>query len=81
MKQNAQDLIGKTISAVLIKKSDDLPRSQLFLVFDDRTYFEFYADTPIRPTGGPDPGTLADVLRYGKERAEVVFQAYPRKGF
>lgn len=70
MKPNAQDLIGKTISAVIIKTSDRPPKSQLF-----------YSADGIHPTGGPDPGDLQDVLECGRDRTTIVFAAYPRRGF
>jgi len=43
MKENAFQIVGKTIIGVIIKetKTGRPPYSQLFLVFDDHTSFEF----------------------------------------
>lgn len=81
MKDGAQEILGKSISGVVIKSSPDQPRSQLFLLFADGTCFEFYSDGSIRPTGGVDRVTIEDVRRYLKGRTEVVFEAYPKRGF
>ena len=40
-----KEIIGKTITGVITKVKCDggtYPRSQVFLVFDDNTYYEFY---------------------------------------
>jgi hypothetical protein len=79
MKDGAIEILGKTIRAVVIKEAEDSPRSQLFLVFEDGTHFEFYCsrDT-IHPAGGVDPGGLDAVRRYMSGRSHIVFEAYPK---
>lgn len=82
MKDGAQEILGKTISGVVIKRGKGRPpASQLFITFTDGTYFEFYSDGLIVPSGGVDAGTLDNVRKYLSEITEVVFEAYPRRGF
>ena len=57
------------------------PASQLFIAFAGGTYFAFYSDGAIVPSGGVDQGTLEDVRRYLSEITDVVFETYPRRGF
>lgn len=74
-------LLDKTISGIAIKNGKGRqPASQLFITFADGTYFEFYSDGVIVPSGA-DPGTLDDVRRYLSEISDVVFETYPRRGF
>jgi hypothetical protein len=42
-KNTLQEVIGKTIQAIVFRSGRDVnPESQLFLVFEDDTYLEFY---------------------------------------
>jgi len=40
-------LLGKTIKGIQVREDANLLTSQLFLVFDDNTYFEIYSDGSI----------------------------------
>lgn len=80
MKDNAYEIIGKTIIGVTIKYSKESsvrPQSQLFLVFDDDSCFEFYCYRDgIRPTGGLLPNAGGDyVANYMKEAYFIAYQA------
>ena len=77
MKDEAYQVVGKMIIGVIMKetKTGRPPHSQLFLVFDDHTSFEFYADAPIKPTGGVDKMSFREVYNYMDESMEVVFHA------
>ena len=77
MKDNAHLAVGKKIIGIIIKetKTGKPPISQLFLVFDDHTSFEFYADAPIKPTGGVDKMSFREVYNYMDESMRVVFHA------
>lgn len=81
MKDGAQEILGRTISGVVIKSgSGREPTSQLFLVFSDGSYFEFYSGSGhIHPTGGVSPGGIDEVRRYMDRATEVVFETYPKK--
>lgn len=79
MKDGAQEMLGRTIKGVVIKQGESTPRSMLFLVFEDGTYFEFYSyDGEISPTGGINCGTLEDVRRYMSTTKKIVFETYPK---
>jgi hypothetical protein len=41
--ETLQEVIGKTICSIVFRSGRNVnPEAQLFLVFDDGTYFEFY---------------------------------------
>ncbi len=54
-------IIGKTISGFLCRKNKRPPELQLFLVFDDGTYFEMYGHGDLTGAKGLDRGTMEDV--------------------
>src|SRR5262249_23064620 len=49
-------ILSKTIGGVIVKEGDVTPRSQVFLLFTDGTYYEMYSDTRIEGTKGVDKG-------------------------
>lgn len=75
MKGAIRGIIGKEIEHVLVKAGPGSPRSQVFLVFTDGTYYELYCcDDEIRGAGGLDPGGLEAARRYMPER-DIVLEA------
>ncbi len=75
MADAAPGIIGKTIAHVVVKKRLDRPVGQVFLVFTDGTYYEFYSTgDDITGTSAIDVGGLDEVRRYGGE-ASIVMQA------
>ncbi len=47
IKDGIKDIVGKKIKGVVVKESYSLnrsPRSQVFLLFSDDTYYEFYTE-------------------------------------
>ena len=74
MRDEIRQIIGKTISGVIVKKSDRYPTSQVFLLFSDDTYYELYGDH-IKGSGGVDRGGRGAVLRYLPEH-KVEFEAH-----
>lgn len=71
----APGLVGKTIAHVVVKKRPEQPRSQLFLVFTDGTYYEFFSpDGDLEGSSAIDRGGLDDVRRYQGDRW-IVLQA------
>ncbi len=58
-----EKLIGKRIKGVVVKESSDLPRAQVFLLFSDDTFFEFYGET-ISGCNTVDHGGLETVRNY-----------------
>jgi hypothetical protein len=77
VKSEVKQIIGKRISGLVIKEAKNhnhSPRHQLFLLFDDGTYYEFYAhDCEISTTGGVVQGNLDDVLSYMADSRVPVF--------
>ena len=75
MADAAPGIIGKTIAHVVVKKRLDRPVGQVFLVFTDGTYYEFYSTGDnITGTSAIDVGDIDDVRRYGGEEC-IVMQA------
>jgi hypothetical protein len=60
MKDGIQQVIGKTISGVIVAKAQGRKSQQVFLVFNDETYFEFFGDS-FTGGGGVDQGGLERV--------------------
>lgn len=75
MKDYVSEIVGKTVSSVILRKRrSNNPRCQLLVSFEGGGYFEFYCpDDMIKPTRGicsgdafenpPSDGT--DVIRVG----------------
>lgn len=68
-----RQMIGKTIAHVVIKEGQS-PKGQIFLVFEDDTYYEFYFGAPVNGAKAVDPGGLAAAVAYGEPYQKVVFQ-------
>ena len=66
-------LVGKTIAHVVVKEGKG-PPGQLFLVFTDGTYYEFYCEASIGGRREIDVGGLDDVLAYMASGQAVVFE-------
>ena len=67
-------IIGKRISAVIAKEGK-APAWQLYLVFDDDTYYEVYGSGDLQSAGGVDPGGLNAARRYCHQSHKIVFEA------
>lgn len=57
MKDGIRQTIGKRISGVIIAQNNREPRTQIFLTFDDDTYFEIYGNT-FTGTNRIDKGSM-----------------------
>ena len=66
-------LVGKTLAHVVVKEGKG-PTGQLFLVFTDGTYFEFYSGASITGRRAVDVGGREDVLAYMAPGQAVVFE-------
>ncbi len=74
-------LLGKRITGIVIKESEGTPKSQLFLLFEDDTHFEFYsAFDRIVPTKGlwqhGEGRTIENVRVYMGEMMHIVREVY-----
>lgn len=79
-KSGAVDIVGKTVIGVIIKQAKNpgtTPQSQLYLVFDDNSYYEFYSMTGvISNTGGCFlNSSFREVYNYSDDAFDVVFHA------
>ena len=75
MRGNFDKIIGKTIKHVYCRDNEQAPRGQIFLVFDDDTNFEIYAESGLRGCSGPDGGGLQAVLsRYQPRGKGELFE-------
>ena len=77
MKDEVRQVLGRTISGVIVKDRDKHPKSQVFLLFTDGTYYEFYGDY-ISGTGGVNRGDRQAVLQY-MPSGKVVFDVHLEK--
>lgn len=80
MKSGAEEIIGKKIIGVIIKQAKEpgsTPQSQLYLLFDDNSHYEFYSYSgAITNTGGCWPrSSFREVYKYMGEQFDVVFHA------
>ena len=75
LKEGLPRLLGKRICGVVVKEGDRLPRMQVFLIFDDDTYYEIYTDSTIYGTGGIDRGGIEQVRQYMPQQ-EIVFECH-----
>ena len=67
-------ILGKTIKHIVVKEGDRAPRSQVFLVFTDDSYYEFYSTHgSISGAGGLDVGGIEAVRKYLPEQ-EIVYE-------
>ena len=80
MKSGAAEIIGKTVIGVIIKqakKANSVPQSQLYLIFDDNSHYEFYSHTGhISNTGGCWPrSSFREVYNYMEDQFDITFHA------
>ncbi len=72
MRGNFEKILGKTISDVYCRVNEGSPPYQIFLIFDDDTYFEIYAYGNLKGAGGIDIGGLDKVLSLNHLKGEGV---------
>ena len=77
IKSGVKRILGKTISGIIVKDREGIPKTQLFLLFDDDTWYEFYSmSEDIKTTSGDVPGGLKDLYNYMGDTSRIVFEAY-----
>ena len=74
MKGAVKDIVGKKITGVVVREATwrSPPQTQLFLIFSDGTYYEFYSDSNITGTGGVDKGGIEEVKKYMPEHFKII---------
>lgn len=76
VKDGVKQIVGKQISSVVVATSDRAPRTQMFLVFADGTYFEIWGDA-FTGAGGIDPGGVPEILRQVASSGGRITATYP----
>ena len=66
-------IMGKRICGAIAKEGDRSPRTQVFLIFDDGTYMEFYSTTTFTCAAGVDQGGFDEVRNYLPDH-RIVFE-------
>lgn len=76
MQPYLEEMQGKTIQAVIVKECESgSPRNQVFLVFVDGTFFEFYSMTSeIDAAKSVKPGSLKEVREYMRPECSSVLE-------
>jgi hypothetical protein len=75
MKRGMEQIVGKTIAHVIVRERGNTPQSQLFLLFTDGTYYEFYStEGNIYATRGVERGNTEQVRAY-MSSGSIVFEA------
>lgn len=76
MKYIPASIVGKRIASVVLRKANQpnaWPQSQLFLIFEDGTSYEFWcSDDEIHPSGDLDRHTQQTVRKYMGDLMDVV---------
>jgi len=70
------NIVGKRIIGVIAATAEDIPRCQVFLLFDDNTYYEMYSPDAICATKSIDRGGIAEIKRY--MHGKLAFEAHVR---
>lgn len=68
------EIVGKTIDEVIFKENPSNPKQQLFLVFDDGTYFEIHGGEgdPVQGAKGLDEGDGDLIEQLGQDGQSVL---------
>jgi hypothetical protein len=75
VKSAVREIVGRTIAGVVVKEGDGKgpPSSQVFLLFSDGTFYEFYSSfNEVIGVGGVCKGSLNDVRKYMTPRMQIV---------
>lgn len=76
MKDGIKQILGKTVSSVIIaENARRSPKSQVFLVFSDGTYFEMWGDS-VACAGGIDKGGPETAIAYAESIGAHVTARY-----
>ena len=73
MNPSVKGVVGRTISAVVVKAGPSVGE-QVFLVFEDGTWFEMYSRFSISGSGEVHRGRIGDVRAYMAEGQKVVLE-------
>ena len=71
MKEGIRQVLGKTISGIVVAENDKEPAMQLFLTFTDGTYFEIWGNS-FNCCSELDRGGVAEAKRYAESQGAIV---------
>jgi hypothetical protein len=66
MKDGIREVLGKTISGIVVGENSTQPKVQLFITFTDGTYFEIYGES-FSCASGVNRGGVAEATKYATE--------------
>jgi hypothetical protein len=75
MKNGIKQIVGKTVSGIVVASKDGAPRQQLFLSFTDGTYFEIWGES-FSCAGGVDTGSHATAVAYATGLGAKITAVY-----
>lgn len=70
VKDGVRELVGRTVTNVVVAENTRQPYTQVFLVLDDGTYYEFYGT--VNSASGARLGSADDAERYARMFGGVV---------
>lgn len=76
MKSGIAGIVGRAISRVVVAQNSVAPKQQVFILFTDGTYFEFWGES-FSCNAAIDFGCEAEVLRYIKNCGAEVTHVFP----
>ncbi|MBE7465576.1 MAG: hypothetical protein HS116_19030 [Planctomycetes bacterium] len=75
MKHAIAEILGKTVSGVVVKENGRPPHTQVFLMFRDGTHYELYGEY-FTGAGGVDRGTAEEIKSKGQPGGKIVFEVH-----
>ena len=78
MKEGLRQIVGKTISSVVVAKNENAnPRNQVFLIFSDGTSFEFFGDSFNCASGLDYKSGVEEAKLYAEKGGAEISHIYP----
>lgn len=78
MKGGLKEIIGKTITSVVVGSNKTDPQNQVFLIFSDGTRFEFWGPQ-FSCAGGVDSGGVSEAIHHIEvSMGGTVTNVYPK---
>ncbi len=68
-------IVGKTITHVIVREGAVSPRNQVFLFFDDGTSYEIFTDAPYLGLSSQLGHSTADQVRASLAAADRLYEA------
>lgn len=75
MKSGIENILGKTITKVIVSEKKEVSHRQVFLIFSDDTYFEFYGKN-FSGASNIDLGGIEDVKQFVEKMGTKIINLY-----